>query len=91
MFFYIPDCSSNLTVPTLPNDIVCHLDSTCTGISCCVDVGLIDQSISVYLTLDPCDYKLNIGIEKYQFEFSLLDFEFGIRKRFHIAGVMEME
>ncbi|VDI06314.1 Hypothetical predicted protein [Mytilus galloprovincialis] len=85
------DCSSNITVPTLPNDIVCHLDSTCTGISCCVDVGLIDQSISVYLTLDPCDYKLNIGIEKYQFEFSLLDFEFGIRKRFHIAGVMEMD
>jgi hypothetical protein len=60
-------------------------------VSCCVDVPLIGKKINAYLTLDPCDYKLNLGIEKYQFEFSLLDFKFGEQKQFHISRVLEIE
>ncbi|CAG2204549.1 unnamed protein product [Mytilus edulis] len=45
---------------------------------------------STYNTDNPCNYKLNIGIEKYQYEVFLMDFEYGIEKQFHIGKVIEI-
>ncbi|XP_076086913.1 uncharacterized protein LOC143057490 [Mytilus galloprovincialis] len=84
------ECATNVTLPDLPDSITCHLDNTCTGFSCCADIEFIDRNVNIFLTIDPCNYKLNIGIEKYQFEFFLMDFEFGIEKQFHIGKVIEV-
>ncbi|VDI08519.1 Hypothetical predicted protein [Mytilus galloprovincialis] len=84
------ECATNVTLPDLPDSITCHLDNTCTGFSCCADIEFIDRNVNIFLTIDPCNYKLNIGIEKYQFEFFLMDFEFGIEKKFHIGKVIEV-
>lgn len=85
------DCASKVSVPRLPKDVACHLDSTCTGISCCAYVELIHKNINIFLALEPCNNKVRFGIEKYQFTVSLMDFDFGTRRHFHIARVFEIE
>jgi hypothetical protein len=70
LYIYVVDCASKVNVPHLPKDVVCHLDSTCTGISCCVYVELIHKNINIFLALEPCNNKIRFGIEKYQFTIS---------------------
>ncbi|VDH92137.1 Hypothetical predicted protein [Mytilus galloprovincialis] len=84
------ECAVNVTLPDLPGTIKCHLDNTCTGLSCCADIEFIDRNVNIFLTIDPCNYKLNIGIEKYQYEVFLMDFEFGIQKHFHVGNVIQI-
>ncbi|XP_063420822.1 uncharacterized protein LOC134706043 [Mytilus trossulus] len=84
------DCASDMSLSDLPDSVLCYLDDTCTGLSCCANVEFINRNINIFLTIDPCNYRLNIGIEKYQYEFFLMDFEFGVQKQFHIGKVIEL-
>ncbi|VDI38368.1 Hypothetical predicted protein [Mytilus galloprovincialis] len=84
------DCPSAV-LPDLPNDVVCHLDSTCTSVACCAPVSLINKNIHFFLTVDPCNQTFSLGIEKYQFEFSLYETDFNIQKQFHIGRVLEID
>lgn len=87
---FFSDCASDMTLPDLPDSVNCYLDETCTGFSCCANVEFINKNINIFLNIDPCRYTLNIGIEKYQYEFFLMDFEFGVQKQFHIGKVIEI-
>ncbi|CAC5409208.1 unnamed protein product [Mytilus coruscus] len=78
-------------LPNLPDDVVCHLDSTCTSVTCCALVGLINRNIHFFLTVDPCNQTFSLGIEKYQFEFSLYETDFNLQKQFHIGRVLEID
>ncbi|VDI03913.1 Hypothetical predicted protein, partial [Mytilus galloprovincialis] len=82
------ECTSEVNLPNLPDSLSCYLDDTCTGLSCCAHIGFINRNINFFLTIDPCSYTFKIGIEKYQYEFFLTDFEFGIQKQFHIGQVI---
>ncbi|VDI33335.1 Hypothetical predicted protein, partial [Mytilus galloprovincialis] len=84
------ECTSEVNLPDLPDSISCYLDDTCTGVSCCAHIGFINRNINFFLTIDPCSYTFKIGIEKFQYEFFLMDFEFGIQKQFHIGQVIEI-
>ncbi|XP_063447893.1 uncharacterized protein LOC134727441 [Mytilus trossulus] len=84
-------CTSAVDLPTLGSNSVCHLYDTCTGISCCLHSNTVERNFNVYLKLDPCTQKLDIGIEKYQFDFSLYTFAFETTQYFHIDRVIEIE
>ncbi|XP_063431651.1 uncharacterized protein LOC134714342 [Mytilus trossulus] len=84
-------CTSAVDLPTLGSNSVCHLYDTCTGISCCLHSTTVDRNFNVFLKLDPCTQKLDIGIEKYQFDFSLYTFTFETTQYFHIDRVIEIE
>ena len=78
-------------LPTLPSDTSCHIHNTCTGVTCCADVTLLDRPISAFLVLDSCSHILQLGIEKFQFNVSLFDFDFGVDKVFHIDQVFKIQ
>lgn len=42
------------------------------------------------MDIDSCDYRVSIGIEKYQFQFSFGDFQFGVQQNIHISKVIEI-
>ncbi|XP_076089891.1 uncharacterized protein LOC143061777 [Mytilus galloprovincialis] len=84
-------CTSTVDLPNLGSNSVCHLYDTCTGISCCLHSTTVDRNFNVFLKLDPCTQKLDIGIEKYQFDFSLYTFTFETTQYFHIDRVIEIE
>lgn len=58
--------------------VTCLVKDTCTSVSCCVDIGFMKTSFEAYLTLDACNYWLDVGIEKLSFNLSLKDVTFGI-------------
>ncbi|XP_033724553.1 uncharacterized protein LOC117314596 [Pecten maximus] len=84
------DCF-DVDLPDLPSNLTCHLDSTCTGINCCVDVNFMQRSFNAYVKLEPCDYKISVGIEKLQFEKILRDFDFGVWQNAKLFGVVSLD
>jgi hypothetical protein len=49
----------------------CVIRDSCTAVSCCAEVGFLQQSFEVYMTLDPCTETIQVGIEKLNFNVSL--------------------
>lgn len=90
MIMYYPDCPANLQMGTLPSFVSCHIQDYCTGIQCCVDVELIGKSLTIYAFLNACDYKLEIGIEKFNLNVTLLDYKWGKIEEFSLFGVLRI-
>lgn len=68
-----------MAVSTTPlsGDLTCLIKDTCTSVSCCMDVNFLQRAFETYVTIDPCNYLLEVGIEKLYFNVSLNDFTFG--------------
>ena len=76
---------------SLTAGVSCHITDTCTGVSCCLDPTTTSQPIRAYLTIDSCDYKLKVGIERLYFELSLFDYQMGTTRFFKLYGVVGVE
>ena len=59
------------------NKVTCYVPSQCTAVDCCLDVPALDMSFHTYLSIDPCQYTLYIGIDKYSFKVSLDQIKYG--------------
>ncbi|CAG2189963.1 unnamed protein product [Mytilus edulis] len=70
--------SSDMTLPKIRGTVSCYVPDYCTGIDCCVDVGKIGKSFRIYALLDACNWKLSIGIEKRAFNFTIIDYKWGM-------------
>lgn len=75
VFFYFLECPSPISPGVLDGPIHCHISKECTSVDCCVQDEITQRNYNIYLTIDPCDFKLIIGAEKYTFTQSLLDFK----------------
>ena len=64
MSISISECKIDLSLLELPEEISCHIPDYCTGIECCVFVGLIRRSFQVQVLLDGCSNKVTVAIEK---------------------------
>jgi hypothetical protein len=72
------ECTLGVVTSPLQNDqLVCHVSNRCTDINCCLYDTETFRHYKLFLHIDPCDYRLQIGIELYSFDVSLLDFDFG--------------
>ena len=71
------DCTFGVSPGVLDGDIVCLIGSKCSEVSCCVNDPETMSDFNAYLSLDPCQFTLLIGVEKYSFEVSLIGFDFG--------------
>ncbi|KAL3873935.1 hypothetical protein ACJMK2_037012, partial [Sinanodonta woodiana] len=84
------DCVIDQQPASLPEFMVCHIPRSCTGVECCTFVHTVDRTFRTFLHLDPCTYRLSIGIEELQFNISLLNYDWGEKKTFYLAGVVRM-
>lgn len=66
-----------MSLPKVQSTISCTLPDYCTGVRCCVEVGKIKKSFTVYAEIDGCNMKLSFGIEKRHFEIPLINYEWG--------------
>jgi len=89
LYICLSECPKAV-LPDLPGGMACHLDTTCTSVTCCAPVDLINRNINFFLKIDPCNYTFSLGIEKYNFEFSLYETDFNVQKQFHIDRVLEI-
>lgn len=71
------ECPLQGSLPSLPDYMSCHLLKHCTGFSCCVNVPVLKRSFSFYFDLDSCNFALTAGVEKLEYNQSLINYEFG--------------
>jgi hypothetical protein len=75
---HISACVHNISLPTLTDaDLSCRITSSCTGVDCCWDVPLLGTSINAYVLLDPCSLKMSVAVEKWAFNITLFDYQWG--------------
>ncbi|XP_069109898.1 uncharacterized protein [Argopecten irradians] len=84
------DCPKSIALPSISDDITCHIPDTCTGVNCCLNVPILDQTFQLSLDLDSCYKTLRVSIEKIYHEESLIGYPFGTVKHFYLYGVIRM-
>ncbi|XP_052067239.1 uncharacterized protein LOC127706622 [Mytilus californianus] len=84
-------CPKQLSLPPLDNTTRCHLHDFCTGVTCCTDVRILDRTVTTYFKLDPCNWKLFIGIERMTHTINLLDYKFGKSEHFKLHGLIHLD
>ena len=84
-------CQSTVSLPTLGDSTSCHLYDYCTGLTCCTEVDIIGRSINTYLTLDPCNRQLKVGIERLGLNVSLFDYSYGQLEHLRLFGMVNLE
>uniref|UniRef100_K1PXP9 Uncharacterized protein n=1 Tax=Magallana gigas TaxID=29159 RepID=K1PXP9_MAGGI len=82
---------SDSSLPLLPSNMVCQITESCTGIDCCTRADPIHHNLHAYLDIDPCNFKIKFGIDKFQFEIYMQDFEFGIEKDVRLVNVVRIK
>lgn len=90
IFLSFSECPHPVDSVALPEFITCHVPSYCTGIDCCVHIGLVKRSFKVFLHLDACNFIFAIGIEKFGLNISLLEYEWGKTEEFSLLGVLRV-
>lgn len=69
----------------------CVIAESCTVIDCCIGAAPIHHNFHVYLDIDPCSLQMKFGIDKFQFQIYLKEFEFGIEKDVRLVNVVRMK
>ena len=62
---------------TTADKVTCYLLSLCTAVDCCVEVTPLSRSFHLYLSIDPCNYLLRVGIDNFYLNQSLDRYTFG--------------
>ncbi len=81
------DCPA-IRSPHQPGPLTsCSPTASCTGIQCCVPVDIeVDiLYINVWLTIDPCNYTLSVGIGRWNVSATLTRTDFGTRRKVDIS------
>lgn len=86
-------CTENISpfLTTLANDTNCRVSSSCTDIQCCTDMTIVGKTLNYRISVDACALSLNVEIEKFKFELSLINFKFGVLQKFSIDQVFSIE
>lgn len=76
-YYYLTVCGRIQSLPALPSDIHCSLDTTCYNITCCTDILGVGRSLSIALSVDSCRYTVSLQMERLQRNISLMKYEWG--------------
>ena len=76
MLFILSDCPV-MTPSAISVPATCYIPDYCTGIDCCYDFDYLGLHLNFYLYIDTCKYVIRGGIEKFTFEISLFDYNWG--------------
>lgn len=87
------DCPLQMSnLPAITGSASCHITSLCTGIYCCIeDDGITSRSYQTYVNIDPCKFKMTVGIEKLTFSVLLFDYEQGKEEKLYLFGVVRVK
>ncbi|CAG2204544.1 unnamed protein product [Mytilus edulis] len=68
-------CAGDVDLPVLSEDLTCYLGDTCDTVSCCVDVEDLGRTMEISLSIDHCNMKLTLQLERLSEEISLVDYK----------------
>ena len=71
MLCELSECQLAVDTSPLTEPVNCVIEDTCTGVRCCAEVGFLQRSFEVHLSLDPCTQTIQVSIERLNFNVSL--------------------
>ncbi|XP_063447892.1 uncharacterized protein LOC134727440 [Mytilus trossulus] len=84
------DCAADVTLPTLPANAVCNIHDKCTAVDCCMNSDFLQQGFHSFVELDPCNHKLNFGIERVSETVDLNGYAFGVEQTKTLMNVVRL-
>ncbi|XP_062596534.1 uncharacterized protein LOC134257978, partial [Saccostrea cucullata] len=88
------ECPTTVTpeLSSLPDYVTCHMMSSCTSISCCMDLTrLKSQSVQFYLMMDSCEWVIEYGIDKFSVRPTIMyDFKFDEWHDYWMKGIYRL-
>ncbi|CAG2190134.1 unnamed protein product [Mytilus edulis] len=88
---WVNECSLGVrTLPIQSPQLICHVSDRCTDIDCCLYDTETFRHYNLFLHLDPCNHRLQIGVELYSFDVSLLDFDFEKSYEVDLSGIFRI-
>lgn len=85
--WFISECEHVSTSLVVPEGLHCTIPEHCTGISCCLNIPLINKTINVGIDLDACNYNFHVQVGNFEINESLLSYKFGQWNRVDLNGV----
>ncbi|XP_038050728.1 uncharacterized protein LOC119723897 [Patiria miniata] len=88
-------------VTQLPDFLSCTVSDSCLGIQCCLemDLKITTRSVNAWVILDPCNFTLSVGFEKWERSVTLFHYPLGdvmeevvnsvLRVRWRVAKITE--
>jgi hypothetical protein len=69
----------HFSMGTLPTGVTCKFSDMCTGMTCCaeIDFGVVKRKFKVWAQIDPCNFLLSVGFEKWNLNVTLIGFTQG--------------
>ncbi|XP_022105071.1 uncharacterized protein LOC110987006 [Acanthaster planci] len=66
-------------ITQLPDSLTCTVTDSCLGIQCCLemDLKITTRSINAWLILDPCNFTVSVGFEKWERSVTLFHYPMG--------------
>ncbi|XP_052083599.1 uncharacterized protein LOC127720898 [Mytilus californianus] len=84
-------CTENEELPSMSGEVRCNMGYTCDTVSCCVDIVDLDRTMEVSLSIDHCNRKLTLQLERLSEEISLMDYKWGTLIKHGLVGVLRTE
>ena len=80
-FYYkylLTDCDEDISgLATLPSDVKCNLGDDCHGATCCMNIPFLQRKLQANVSIDTCNQKIVVTIERLTVEIDLYGYEFG--------------
>ena len=83
MLCELSECQLAVDTSPLTEPVNCVIEDTCTGVRCCAEVGFLQRSFEVHLSLDPCTQTIQVSIERLNFNVSLNTITMGKGRQLH--------
>jgi len=65
------------TAPPTVGNLGYQISDTCNTIDICVPVPEINRNVHAFLSIQPCDARITVGIEEFKFDIMFNEFEWG--------------
>ncbi|WAR05123.1 hypothetical protein MAR_020492 [Mya arenaria] len=85
------ECVAPKDVESLNGSVQCHIRKSCQMIECCATVDILKRNFYTYMSVDACNKTLTVGIEKYSYTISLVNYQFGTMEHFWLQKFTRMD
>ena len=76
-----------LMLPSPTSFLTCTVDDRCLGLTCCASLDLVFTRLSTtaWAILDPCEFKLSVGLGSWSTNVTLFEYDWGVDKMLDIS------
>lgn len=89
---FISDCSPSVqtSLSGVSDRTLCIVSPSCTNITCCVNVPLLNRTFEVQLAIDQSFNVMRTYVEKISRRQSLVGYSFGTQEKLSVQGVYKL-